>query len=131
MPEMIRVRHGRDAHGAGRKDFEQQPVRVIEFTRELVEQSVVIITASLVGLRELGLVVQRTSDVNDDALATKLAFHHSLPVAAKAFVAGADIKEMTAMNEDQGMQFAKRGQSIFQKRGSQLIFSLPVYLHVR
>lgn len=32
---------------------------------------------------------------------------------AKAFVAGADIKEMTEMNEDQAMQFAKRGQSIF------------------
>ena len=31
----------------------------------------------------------------------------------KSFVAGADIKEMTAMNEDQAMQFAKRGQSIF------------------
>jgi enoyl-CoA hydratase len=31
----------------------------------------------------------------------------------KAFVAGADIKEMTSMNEDQAMQFAKRGQSIF------------------
>ena len=31
----------------------------------------------------------------------------------KSFVAGADIKEMTDMNEDQAMQFAKRGQSIF------------------
>ncbi len=31
----------------------------------------------------------------------------------KAFVAGADIKEMKHMNEDQAMQFAKRGQSIF------------------
>lgn len=31
----------------------------------------------------------------------------------KAFVAGADIKEMSGMNEDQAMQFAKRGQSIF------------------
>lgn len=31
----------------------------------------------------------------------------------KAFVAGADIKEMKDMNEDQAMQFAKRGQSIF------------------
>ncbi len=31
----------------------------------------------------------------------------------KAFVAGADIKEMTQMNEDQAVQFAKRGQSIF------------------
>jgi enoyl-CoA hydratase len=31
----------------------------------------------------------------------------------KAFVAGADIKEMLDMNEDQAMQFAKRGQSIF------------------
>lgn len=31
----------------------------------------------------------------------------------KAFVAGADIKEMTNMNEDQALQFAKRGQSIF------------------
>ena len=31
----------------------------------------------------------------------------------KAFVAGADIKEMLGMNEDQAMQFAKRGQSIF------------------
>lgn len=31
----------------------------------------------------------------------------------KSFVAGADIKEMTSMNEDQAMQFAKRGQSIF------------------
>jgi enoyl-CoA hydratase len=31
----------------------------------------------------------------------------------KSFVAGADIKEMTTMNEDQAMQFSKRGQSIF------------------
>ncbi|MGZ3724434.1 MAG: enoyl-CoA hydratase/isomerase family protein [Pseudobdellovibrio sp.] len=31
----------------------------------------------------------------------------------KSFVAGADIKEMTEMNEDQAMQFAQRGQSIF------------------
>lgn len=31
----------------------------------------------------------------------------------KSFVAGADIKEMTSMNEDQALQFAKRGQSIF------------------
>lgn len=31
----------------------------------------------------------------------------------KSFVAGADIKEMTNMNEDQALQFAKRGQSIF------------------
>jgi len=31
----------------------------------------------------------------------------------KAFVAGADIKEMQSMNEDQALQFAKRGQSIF------------------
>ena len=31
----------------------------------------------------------------------------------KAFVAGADIAEMRTMNEDQAMQFAKRGQSIF------------------
>lgn len=31
----------------------------------------------------------------------------------KAFVAGADIKEMIDMNEDQAMQFSKRGQSIF------------------
>lgn len=31
----------------------------------------------------------------------------------KAFVAGADIKEMVSLNEDQAMQFAKRGQSIF------------------
>ena len=31
----------------------------------------------------------------------------------KAFVAGADIKEMINMKEDQAMQFAKRGQSIF------------------
>lgn len=31
----------------------------------------------------------------------------------KAFVAGADIKEMMEFNEDQAMQFAKRGQSIF------------------
>lgn len=31
----------------------------------------------------------------------------------KAFVAGADIKEMTDLNEDQAVQFAKKGQSIF------------------
>lgn len=31
----------------------------------------------------------------------------------KSFVAGADIKEMLDMNEDQAVQFAKRGQSIF------------------
>lgn len=31
----------------------------------------------------------------------------------KSFVAGADIKEMLDMNEDQALQFGKRGQSIF------------------
>lgn len=31
----------------------------------------------------------------------------------KAFVAGADIKEMTDLNEELALQFAKRGQSIF------------------
>lgn len=31
----------------------------------------------------------------------------------KSFVAGADIKEMLDMNEDQAVQFAKRGQSVF------------------
>lgn len=31
----------------------------------------------------------------------------------KSFVAGADIKEMAHLNEDQAVQFAKRGQSIF------------------
>ncbi len=31
----------------------------------------------------------------------------------KAFVAGADIKEISALNEDTAVQFAKRGQSIF------------------
>ncbi len=31
----------------------------------------------------------------------------------KAFVAGADIKEMLDLNEDQAIQFAKRGQSVF------------------
>src|SRR4051812_18323563 len=31
----------------------------------------------------------------------------------KSFVAGADIKEMLDMNEDQAVQFSKRGQSIF------------------
>lgn len=31
----------------------------------------------------------------------------------KSFVAGADIKEMTGMTEEQALQFAKRGQSIF------------------
>jgi enoyl-CoA hydratase len=31
----------------------------------------------------------------------------------KSFVAGADIKEMMDMNEDQAVQFSKRGQSIF------------------
>lgn len=31
----------------------------------------------------------------------------------KAFVAGADIKEMLEMNEDQAIQFSKRGQSVF------------------
>lgn len=31
----------------------------------------------------------------------------------KAFVAGADIKEMLEMNEDQATQFSKRGQSVF------------------
>lgn len=31
----------------------------------------------------------------------------------KSFVAGADIKEMTEMNEDQAQNFAQRGQSIF------------------
>lgn len=41
----------------------------------------------------------------------------------KAFVAGADIKEMLDMNEDQAMQFAKRGQSIFHEMN---LLKIPV-----
>ncbi len=35
--------------------------------------------------------------------------------AGRAFVAGADIKEMKDMNEEEGKEFAKRGQSVFDK----------------
>lgn len=41
----------------------------------------------------------------------------------KSFVAGADIKEMTNMNEDQAVQFAKRGQSIFHEMN---LLKIPV-----
>lgn len=41
----------------------------------------------------------------------------------KAFVAGADIKEMTGLNEDQALQFAKRGQSIFHEAN---LLKIPV-----
>jgi enoyl-CoA hydratase len=41
----------------------------------------------------------------------------------KAFVAGADIKEMVGMNEDQAMQFANRGQSIFHEMN---LLKIPV-----
>lgn len=41
----------------------------------------------------------------------------------KSFVAGADIKEMMDMNEDQAMQFAKRGQSIFHEMN---LLKIPV-----
>ncbi len=41
----------------------------------------------------------------------------------KAFVAGADIKEMLDLNEDQALQFAKRGQSIFHEMN---LLKIPV-----
>lgn len=41
----------------------------------------------------------------------------------KAFVAGADIKEMLDMNEEQAIQFAKRGQSIFHEMN---LLKIPV-----
>ena len=41
----------------------------------------------------------------------------------KAFVAGADIKEMMNMNQDQAVQFAKRGQSVFHEMN---LLKIPV-----
>lgn len=41
----------------------------------------------------------------------------------KSFVAGADIKEMTGMSEEQALQFAKRGQSIFHEAN---LLKIPV-----
>lgn len=60
-------------------------------------------------LNEMADVLRQISEMDFDA-AKALVITGS---GEKAFVAGADIKEMTEMNEDQAMQFARRGQTIF------------------
>ncbi len=60
-------------------------------------------------LNEMGDACRQISEMSfDDVRALVIT-----GAGEKAFVAGADIKEMTELNEDQAMQFAKRGQSIF------------------
>lgn len=60
-------------------------------------------------LNEVADAVRQISEMNfDDAKALIITGS-----GEKAFVAGADIKEMTDLNSDQALQFAKRGQSIF------------------
>lgn len=60
-------------------------------------------------LNEMAYVLRQISEMDFDS-AKALVITGS---GDKAFVAGADIKEMTEMNEDQAMQFARRGQTIF------------------
>ncbi|MBC7743455.1 MAG: enoyl-CoA hydratase/isomerase family protein [Bdellovibrionaceae bacterium] len=60
-------------------------------------------------LNEMGEAIRQISEMdfeNSKALIITGA-------GEKAFVAGADIKEMMDLNQDQAMQFAKRGQSVF------------------
>lgn len=60
-------------------------------------------------LNEMGEALRQISEMN---------FEHTKALiitgaGEKAFVAGADIKEMLKMNVDQAVQFSKRGQSVF------------------
>lgn len=60
-------------------------------------------------LNEMAEVIRQISEMDFES-AKALIITGS---GEKSFVAGADIKEMTEMNEDQAMQFARRGQTIF------------------
>src|ERR1700691_2524058 len=44
MPEMVKVIHWQDACAAGAKDFQQEPVNVVELGFKLVEQCVVVVS---------------------------------------------------------------------------------------
>ena len=60
-------------------------------------------------LNEMGDAFRQVSEMDfEDAKALIIT-----GAGEKAFVAGADIKEMMDLNENQAMQFAKRGQSVF------------------
>ncbi|MBC7419754.1 MAG: enoyl-CoA hydratase/isomerase family protein [Bdellovibrio sp.] len=60
-------------------------------------------------LNEMGDAVRQISEMSfEDARALIITGS-----GEKAFVAGADIKEMMDLNQDQAVQFAKRGQSVF------------------
>ncbi len=64
---------------------------------------------NLLVLNEMGEALRQISEMGFDDVKALIITGHG----EKAFVAGADIKEMKVMNEDQALQFARRGQSIF------------------
>ncbi len=60
-------------------------------------------------LNEMGDAVRQISEMDFESTKALII----TGAGEKAFVAGADIKEMMDLNEDQAVQFAKRGQSVF------------------
>jgi enoyl-CoA hydratase len=70
-------------------------------------------------LNEMGDALRQISEMNfEDAKALIITGQ-----GEKSFVAGADIKEMLDLNEDQAIQFAKRGQSVFHEMN---LLKIPV-----
>lgn len=70
-------------------------------------------------LNEMGEAVRQISELRfEDAKALIVT-----GAGEKAFVAGADIKEMIDLNEDQAKQFSQRGQSIFHEMN---LLKIPV-----
>src|SRR5208283_3405882 len=67
VPEMVKVGHGQDTRAAGAKDFQQQPVDVIELGFKLVEQRVVVVAPGGGGLKRFRHVFERARDVENNA----------------------------------------------------------------
>ena len=85
---MVEIGHGHDACPCVGKNFEQQPVSVLVFRLQLLEQRKVIFPLAFAGLNKPGYVLEWPRDVSDSTLTAQFAFEHSVPIAGKAFVAG-------------------------------------------
>lgn len=88
------------------------PVTSVEFTREadvatirfVADKGPAVFSSRVLG--ELGTIVNK---LREDASVRYVVFRG----AGKVFVAGADIKEMSPMNEDQGYALSKHGRNVF------------------
>ncbi len=74
VAEMVEVGHRQNSRAARAKDFQKQPVYVLEFGFKLVKQRVVIIAPGGDGLKRGRHVLQRARDVEDHSLPTEFAF---------------------------------------------------------